>query len=180
MPFLKSGLLNIHYRISGTGPKLLFIPGTSSDLRQEVTIFDSPLAKVFEILYVERRGIGQTNSPDRHPTMKTYARDVKKCLKLLGWDNCYCVGESFGGMIAQEFAINYPDHIEKLVLIATSSGGNGGSSYPFHEHDLSDMSIEKKAAFWVEKNVTSELRIKHGEKKIKRHISRNTHFIKKL
>ncbi len=43
------------------------------------------------------------------------------------------MGVSFGGMVAQELAIRYPDKISKLVLACTSSGGKGGSSYPLHE-----------------------------------------------
>ena len=48
------------------------------------------------------------------------------------------MGVSFGGMVAQELAIRYPDKISKLVLACTSSGGKGGSSYPLHELQKQD------------------------------------------
>jgi 3-oxoadipate enol-lactonase len=43
------------------------------------------------------------------------------------------VGISFGGMVAQEFAVTHPGTVEKLVLLCTSAGGTAGSSYPLHE-----------------------------------------------
>ena|SRR5579872_4456207 len=126
MPFCKVDQLQLHYKIEGKGPRLLFIPGTASDLRQELTIFKSSLLPHFEILSFDQRGIGQSISPDATPTMQDYAKDVKNLLDHVGWQKCFCVGESFGGMVAQEFALNYPECVEKLVLVVTSSGGKVG------------------------------------------------------
>jgi 3-oxoadipate enol-lactonase len=39
---------------------------------------------------------------------------------------------SFGGMVAQELAISRPDLVSRLALCCTSSGGDGGASYPLH------------------------------------------------
>jgi 3-oxoadipate enol-lactonase len=36
-------------------------------------------------------------------------------------------------MVAQEFAIRFPERVDRLVLACTSSGGDGGASYPLHE-----------------------------------------------
>ena len=149
MPFFFSGQLQLHYQIQGSGPRLVFIPGTASDLRQDTHIFQSPLVRHFEVLSFDPRGIGQSTSPDEHPTMLSYAQDVKQLLDHVGWKKCHCMGESFGGMIAQEFALNFPACVEKLVLVVTSSGGKGGSSFPYHEHDVSKMTLEERADFWV-------------------------------
>jgi len=51
----------------------------------------------------------------------------------VGWERCNVVGISFGGMVAQEFAVTHPGVVEKLVLLCTSAGGAAGSSYPLHE-----------------------------------------------
>jgi 3-oxoadipate enol-lactonase len=53
------------------------------------------------------------------------------------------IGVSFGGMVAQEFAIRYQQRVDKLVLCCTSSGGAGGASYPLHE--LKGLSLEEYA-----------------------------------
>ena len=71
-------------------------------------------------------------------------------MDTLGWQKCSCIGESFGGMVAQEFALNYPDYVAKLVLVVTSSGGQGGSSFPFHEYNIANMTLEERADFWVQ------------------------------
>lgn len=136
--------------MEGKGEPLLFIPGTASDLRQEKQIFASPLLDRFQILSFDPRGIGQSNSPDASPTMLDYAHDVKLLLDQVGWKDAIVVGESFGGMIAQEFAIHYQPYLSKLVLVVTSSGGKGGSSFPYHQYDVSKMSSEEKADFWVQ------------------------------
>lgn len=150
MPFAKINNLELYYEIHGQGPRLLFIPGTASDLRQHPNIFDSPLSKHFELLCFDPRGIGQSNSPDDKPTMLSYATDIKNLLDKLNWTKCHVMGESFGGMIAQEFAINFSQCVQKLVLVVTSSGGKGGASFPYHEYDISKMSLEERAAFWVQ------------------------------
>jgi 3-oxoadipate enol-lactonase len=149
MPFLTVNNLKLHYKVQGKGPRLLFIPGTASDLRQDFHIFQSPLANQFELLTFDPRGIGQSTSPDATPTMQDFANDAKLLLDHLGWEKCHCMGESFGGMIAQELALNHCSVIEKLVLVVTSSGGKGGSSFPYHEHDVSHMTFEERADFWV-------------------------------
>ena len=150
MAFIELGNLTLWYDIRGHGPRVVFIPGTASDLRQHLNIFASPLVEHFEVLSFDQRGIGQSNSPDPEPTMVDYASDVKKLLDTLGWHKCSCIGESFGGMVAQEFALNYPDYVAKLVLVVTSSGGQGGSSFPFHDYDIANMTLEERADFWVQ------------------------------
>ncbi len=52
----------------------------------------------------------------------------------MGWDRCRAVGISFGGMVAQEFAVTYPERVERLALVCTSPGGDF-ASYPLHELD---------------------------------------------
>ncbi len=150
MPFAEFKDLKLYYEIHGQGPRLLFIPGTASDLRQHPNIFDSPLSQHFELACFDPRGIGQSNSPDVKPTMLSYATDIKNFLDKLGWQKCHCIGESFGGMVAQEFAVSYPQYVEKLVLVVTSSGGKGGSSFPYHQYDIAKMTLEQRADFWVQ------------------------------
>ena len=65
--------------------------------------------------------------------MKDYAVDALALLDFIGWSSCRVIGISFGGMVAQEFAVTNPDRVERLVLACTSPGGAGGSSYPLHE-----------------------------------------------
>src|SRR5262249_35290633 len=129
MAFITLGNLTLCYDIRGQGPRVVFIPGTASDLRQQANIFASPLVEHFEVLSFDQRGIGQSDSPDPEPTMLDYASDVKKLLDTLGWQKCSCIGESFGGMVAQEFALNYGKFHSQWS--SQKSGGNSAVSPEF-------------------------------------------------
>lgn len=143
MPFVTVRDIRIYYEIRGSGPRLLYIGGTGGDLRHLPTIFDSPLANHFEILAYDQRGLGQTDRPDIPYTMADYAMDAEGLLTAMGWDRCSVMGVSFGGMVAQEFAIRSPARVERLVLACTSSGGAGGASFPLHE--LGDLPPRERA-----------------------------------
>lgn len=148
MPFTTVRDLRMYYEIRGSGPRVLFISGTGGDLRRSPNAFDWPLTKHFEVLAYDQRGLGQTDRPDIPYTMADYAADADTLLHTLGWDRCMVIGVSFGGMVAQEFAIRYQQRVKKLVLCCTSSGGAGGASYPLHE--LTGLSMEEYARTVVE------------------------------
>ena len=148
MPFVSVRDIKMYYEIQGVGPGLLFISGTGGDLRQSPNVFDSPLVSHFEILAYDQRGLGQTERPDAPYTMEDYAADADALLEVIGWDSCQVIGVSFGGMVAQEFALNYPHRVERLVLACTSSGGAGGASYPIHE--LPDLPLRELAEKFIE------------------------------
>jgi 3-oxoadipate enol-lactonase len=133
LPFATVRDLHIYYEIRGSGPRLLFISGTGGDLRRSPNIFEMPLASHFEILTYDQRGLGQTSRPDIPYGMADYAEDANGLLEAVGWERCAVMGISFGGMVAQEFALRFPHRVERLVLACTSSGGKGGASYPLHE-----------------------------------------------
>jgi len=141
MPFTTVRDLRLYYEIHGTGPRLMVISGTGGDLRRKPNIFDSPLARHFEVLSYDQRGQGQTSCPDIVYTMADYADDANGLLDAAGWDRCLVMGISFGGMVAQEFTLRYPHRVERLVLACTSSGGIGGASLPVHE--MTALSIEE-------------------------------------
>ena len=130
MPHIDIGPIELYYEIRGRGPRLLYISGTGGDLRRHPSIFDSPLAEHFEILAYDQRGLGQSSRPDVDYTMADYATDANELLRCLGWETCAVFGVSFGGMVAQEFALRFSQRISRLALACTSAGGAGGKSYP--------------------------------------------------
>ena len=147
MPFTPVRDIEIYYERRGSGPRLLYISGTGGDLRRKPNIFDDPLAASFEILAYDQRGLGQSSRPDIPYTMADYADDAAALLDSLGWESCGVMGVSFGGMVAQEFALRHPSRVERLVLACTSSGGAGGSSYPLHT--LPPLSPREKALWQI-------------------------------
>lgn len=143
MQFVKANNLDFAVETSGSGEPVLFLGGTGWDLRDRPNPLDGPLAKHFEVILFDQRGMGQSARPETDYTMADYADDAAGILDALGFDSAHVVGFSFGGMVAQELAIRYPAKVRKLVLAGTASGGAGGSSYPIHE--FLDLDPETRA-----------------------------------
>ena len=139
--------IEVYYEVRGEGPRLLYIGGTGGDLRDKPNIFDSPLSEHFKILAYDQRGLGQTDKPDKPYTMADYAEDAHQLVQSVGWNSSHVLGVSFGGMVAQEYALRFPSMVERLVLACTSSGGRGGASYPLHE--LSGLGSEDRAGILI-------------------------------
>ena len=144
MSLIETQELSIYYERSlkrEYGP-LLYIGGTGGDLRNKPNQLDSPLKDFFEIISYDQRGLGQTSKPKEAYSMQQYADDAADLMDKLDLPRLPVMGVSFGGMVAQELAIRYPHKVSKLVLACTSSGGEGGSSYPLHK--LEELEEEKK------------------------------------
>lgn len=135
MPFVEARGIRIYHEIHGSGPRLLMITGTGRDLRHKPSPFDQPVAGHFQMLSYDQRGLGRTSKPDTPYAMADYGEDAGALLDALGWTSCAVMGISFGGMVAQEFALRHPGKVERLVLACSSSGGRGGASYPLHEFE---------------------------------------------
>jgi 3-oxoadipate enol-lactonase len=142
VPFAQANGLDVYHEFLGSGPRLLYISGTGGDLRKQPRVADSPLARHFQVLAYDQRGLGRTSKPERPYDMADYASDAVALLDAVGWDRCLMVGVSFGGMVAQELAIRVPERIQRLVVCCTSSGGTGNPSYPLHE--LQDLELEER------------------------------------
>ena len=147
MPIAKLAGINLYYERAGAGPPLLFISGTGGDLRTKPNVFDGPLAKAFDLLAYDQRGLGQSDKPDVPYSMADYADDAAALMADQGWDEALVIGVSFGGMVAQELAIRHPGRVKRLVLACTSPGGAGGASFPFHE--IEHLKGEARARYLI-------------------------------
>jgi pimeloyl-ACP methyl ester carboxylesterase len=132
VPITLANGVEIYYEHSGQGRRVLFFNGSGATLESTGPMLD-PYRARFELLVHDQRGLGRTEIPPGPYSMKDYASDAVALMDSVGWSSCRVVGVSFGGMVAQEFAVTAPDRVERLVLACTSPGGAGGSSYPLHE-----------------------------------------------
>lgn len=130
--------ITVNYLIAGddvddvTRPRVLFFNGSGATL-ESAALLISYLARTCTVLAHDQRGLGKTSVPEGPYTMADYAADGAALLDHVGWTRCAVVGVSFGGMVAQEFAVTYPERVQRLALLCTSAGGEAGSSYPLHE-----------------------------------------------
>ena len=147
MPTAYLGSIELYYERAGDGPPLLFISGTGGDLRAKPNVFDGPLARSFDLLTYDQRGLGRSEKPDVPYAMADYADDAAGMMDWVGWPRARVMGASFGGMVAQELALRHPARVERLVLACTSPGGAGGASYPFHE--IQHLTGEERAKILI-------------------------------
>ena len=63
MPTANLPTIDLYYERAGDGPPLLFISGTGGDLRVKPNVFDGPLARGFDLLAYDQRGLGRSAKP---------------------------------------------------------------------------------------------------------------------
>ena len=73
----------------------------------------------FRVYALDLRGFGDSDKPKDGYTMQDYSRLVGDFMDSVGIDKAILVGHSLGGKIAVNFAEQYPDRVEKLVLVGT-------------------------------------------------------------
>lgn len=116
----------LFYETHGSGKPLIMIPGFASGawtwFRQ---IAD--LSKDFQVITFDPRGIGKSkieNSDDlSNLSMQVFVHDVLQVLDELKIKKANVFGASFGGFVAQEFALQFPERVNKLILACTTAGG---------------------------------------------------------
>lgn len=132
----------LHCERNGSGPQLLYCNGSGATL-DSVRPLLHMLASRFDVLAFDYRGMGGSPPVTEPYTMADLAGDVAGLLDTVGWTRTALAGLSFGGMVAQEFAVTFPERVERLALLATSPGG-AFPSYPLDE--LAGLPAEERAA----------------------------------
>lgn len=85
VPFTDLGGHAFYFERHGSGTPLLFLGGTGGDLRRPETRFWGPLARHFDLLAFDQRGMGQSWKGDAPFTMADYADDAAALLAAQGW-----------------------------------------------------------------------------------------------
>src|SRR2546423_5269436 len=113
---------SVSYRRAGWGPVVVLIHGiTGSSLTWEEVI--EPLAEHYTVVAPDLLGHGESAKPRGDYSLGAYASGVRDLLQAIGHDRATVVGHSLGGGVAMQFAYQFPERCERLVLV--SSGGRG-------------------------------------------------------
>ena len=82
------------------------------------------LSRNLQVITFDPRGISRSKLNDGSDvSISLIADDIAVLLDLLGIDKAHVVGISFGGFVAQEFALRHPKRLNKLIIASSSFGG---------------------------------------------------------
>lgn len=109
----------VHYLDEGTGPVLVFIHGLGGQMGNFTHSLVERLTADYRVIVMERPGSGHSHRPDSMlPNIRAQAAFVAKFIDALGLDRPTIVGHSLGGAIALALALDAPENIGALALIA--------------------------------------------------------------
>jgi pimeloyl-ACP methyl ester carboxylesterase len=114
--------LKLYYEIEGDGAPVVLIPGFAAG-RWIWFKQTAELSRDFRVISFDPRGVSGSDKPQGPQTITLLADDVAHLLKTIGVESAHIVGASFGGFVAQEFALKYPAMTRNLALCCTSFGG---------------------------------------------------------
>jgi 3-oxoadipate enol-lactonase len=120
MPTASVNGIDINYKLEGEGPEtIVLINGLADDLETWVLQMDDFLGAGYRVLRFDNRGVGQTSKPEGPYTSRMLADDAKALVDELGLRYFNLMGVSMGGMISQEYALNYGGDLRTLTLACT-------------------------------------------------------------
>lgn len=120
MPIFKYNDIEINYLKRGRGEPLVMLQGLGQTIGSwtlQIPFFKRKMM----VIALDNRGVGESSRPNYPYTMDMFADETKALIDHLGIsDKVHIIGVSMGGMIAQNFALKYPEIVKTLILLATS------------------------------------------------------------
>ncbi|MEV3904129.1 MULTISPECIES: alpha/beta fold hydrolase [unclassified Mycobacterium] len=111
------------FRIAGSGPAILLIHGIGDNSTTWSTV-QTALAQRFTVIAPDLLGHGKSDKPRADYSVAAYANGMRDLLSVLDIDQVTVVGHSLGGGVAMQFAYQFPQLVERLILVG--AGGVTG------------------------------------------------------
>jgi 3-oxoadipate enol-lactonase len=122
MAFIENQGAKIYWEEHGAGEPLVLVMGLASTL--DMWHRTMPVMREhFRTILIDNRGVGRSDVPAPPYSITTMAADVAAVMDAAEIESAHLFGISMGGMIAQEFTLNYPQRVRSLVLGCTNFGG---------------------------------------------------------
>jgi pimeloyl-ACP methyl ester carboxylesterase len=106
----------IHVGFGGSGPAVVLIHGfgDTGDMWGPLAL---ELSRNHTVIVPDLRGMGRSSKPAGGYDKKTQATDIRDVVAALGFDHAAVVGHDIGNMVAYAYAAQYPDKVDRLVLM---------------------------------------------------------------
>ncbi len=115
------------YRMAGSGPAVLLLHGIGDSSATWRDLIPR-LARDHTVIAPDLLGHGASDKPRADYAVAAYANGMRDLLGVLGIDRVTVVGHSLGGGVAMQFAYQFPERTERLVLVG--AGGVGREVNP--------------------------------------------------
>ena len=122
----RNGSVELAYDVAGTGPDLLLISGSAST-RAIWSLVRPRLAASFRTIAFDNRDSGESTIVDEAYGLTELAADALAVLDVAGSQKAHVLGHSMGGVVAQEVALQHPERVSSLSLVATWARGEAYS-----------------------------------------------------
>src|ERR1700732_1968990 len=122
MAFVENQGARIYWDEQGQGAPILLIMGLGYPSAMWHRTRPA-LSTSFRTIAVDNRGAGQSDVPPGPYSLALMPSDAAAVLDAAGVPSAHVFGVSMGGMIAQEFALQYPGRVQSLILGCTAAGG---------------------------------------------------------
>lgn len=110
--------MTLCYEIHGEGDPMILLHGFA--MYKEFWFAQiGELSKYFKSIAIDIRSCGKSTHPIERYSIIDVVEDVKGLLDYLDIEKAHMMGHSMGGMVAQNFALKYPERLNKLILLAT-------------------------------------------------------------
>jgi pimeloyl-ACP methyl ester carboxylesterase len=122
MPDIQLPAIRLYYEERGEGAPILCIHGTSSSALVWESA-DQQLARLGRVIAYDRRGCTRSQRPDPYhaTSVAEHADDAAALLEALSATPAIVIGRSYGGEVATDLALRYPDRVRALVLLEGAS-----------------------------------------------------------
>ncbi len=116
--------IKIGYKLIGSGEPLVMIMGLGGTMNNWPQEAIEALAKEYQLIMPDNRGMGYTTANDETFTYKLFADDVVGLLDTLEVEKANVLGFSMGSTITQKLLLEYPQRFNKAIIYATSTDGS--------------------------------------------------------
>jgi proline iminopeptidase len=121
--FVDANSVLIYYKAFGAGQPLVILHGGPGASHEYFLPYLIPLAKTNRLIFIDERGSGRSQKLDDPAgyTIENMVEDVEGVRQQLGLGDVSLLGHSFGGALAQAYALKYQSHLTHLILASTFS-----------------------------------------------------------